>query len=55
MSSYYTVDDITKAKHMLIYHALSQGDLKSGAEFVDRELRFHVLTYHMLLVCSLVT
>ena len=36
---YYKVDDITKAKHMLNYHALTQGESKSGAEFVDRELR----------------
>ena len=36
---YYTVDDITKAKHMLNYHALTQGESESGAEFVDRELR----------------
>ena len=36
---YYTEDDITKAKHMLIYHALTQGESKSGAEFVDCELR----------------
>ena len=36
---YYTVDDITKAKHMLIFHALTQSESKSGAEFVDRELR----------------
>ena len=32
------VDDITKAKHTLNYHALTQGESKSGAEFVDREL-----------------
>ena len=36
---YYTVDDITKAKHMLNYHALTQGESESGAEFLDRELR----------------
>ena len=36
---YYGVDDITKAKHMLNYHALTQGEFESGAEFVDRELR----------------
>ena len=36
---YYTVDDITKAKHMLNYHALTQGESESGAEFVDREQR----------------
>ena len=36
---YYTVDDITKAKHMLNYHALTQSETESGAEFVDRELR----------------
>ena len=36
---YYTVDDITKAKHILNYHALTQGKYESGAEFVDRELR----------------
>ena len=36
---YYTVDDITKAKPMLNYHALKQDESKSGAEFVNRELR----------------
>ena len=36
---YYTIDDITKAKHMLNYHALTQGESESGAEFVNRELR----------------
>ena len=30
---------MTKAKHMLNYHALTQGESKSSAEFVDRELR----------------
>ena len=34
---YYTVEDITKAKHMLNYHALTQGESESGAEFVLRE------------------
>ena len=34
---YYPVDDL--AKHMLNYHALTQGESESGAEFVDRELR----------------
>ena len=36
---YYTVDDITKARHMRNYHALTQGKSESGAEFVNRELR----------------
>ena len=36
---YYTVDDITKAKHILNYHALTQGECESGANFVDREMR----------------
>ena len=36
---YNTVDDISKAKHMLNYHALTQNEAESGAEFVDRELR----------------
>ena len=36
---YYTVDDITKAKHMLNYYALTQNESESGAEFVNRELR----------------
>ena len=36
---YHTVDDITKAKHMLNYHALTEVESESGAEFVDRELR----------------
>ena len=35
---YYTVDDNTKAKQLLNYHALTQGESESGAEFVDREL-----------------
>ena len=29
---YYTVDDITKAKHMLNYQALTQGESESGSE-----------------------
>ena len=33
------MDDITKAKHMLNCHALTQGEFESSAEFVDRELR----------------
>ena len=33
------MDDITKVKHRLNYHALTQGESESGAEFADRELR----------------
>ena len=29
---YYTMDDITKAAHMLLYHALKQNESESGTE-----------------------
>ena len=44
---YYTVDNITKAKHMLNYHALTQNETESGAEFVDRELREYLALREM--------
>ena len=44
---YYTVDDITKAKHMLNYHELTQGESEYGAEFVDRELREYLALWDM--------
>ena len=44
---YYTMDDITKAKHMLNYHALTQHESESGAEFVDRELREYLVLRDM--------
>ena len=36
---YHTLDDMTKASHLLRYHSLKQNDDESGAAFVDREQR----------------
>ena len=35
---YYTVNDITKTAHMLLYYALKQKKSESGIEFVDRNV-----------------